>query len=142
VLIHDAISYMLTEDDLRATFATAAAHLQPGGVFITSPDWTSETFTGPYVDTGTNRREDVTFTLIEYTYDPDPTDTTIKDLMWYVIHEGGRTRVEQDVHITGLFPKQTWIDLMAEAGFDVELDPYDVHDDHREAHLFVGRLRA
>ena len=27
VLIHDAVSYMLTEDDLRATFATARAHL-------------------------------------------------------------------------------------------------------------------
>lgn len=32
VLAHDAISYMLTEDDLRAVFATARAHLRPGGL--------------------------------------------------------------------------------------------------------------
>ena len=38
VLIHDAIAYMLTESDLRATFATARSHLEPGGVFITCPD--------------------------------------------------------------------------------------------------------
>jgi hypothetical protein len=36
VLIHDAISYMLTEIDLSATFETAVAHLEKGGVF-TSP---------------------------------------------------------------------------------------------------------
>ena len=31
VLIHDAICYMQTEDDLRAAFATARVHLRPGG---------------------------------------------------------------------------------------------------------------
>jgi len=36
VLIHDAISDMLTERDLSATFETAVAHLEKGGVF-TSP---------------------------------------------------------------------------------------------------------
>jgi hypothetical protein len=38
VLVHDAITYMLTEDDLRATFATARAHLQRGGIFVSAPD--------------------------------------------------------------------------------------------------------
>jgi SAM-dependent methyltransferase len=35
VLIHDAINYMLTPDDLRAAFQTACQHLRRGGVFIT-----------------------------------------------------------------------------------------------------------
>lgn len=46
VLIHDAASYLTSEDDLRATFATAVAHLRPGGVFLCAPDWFTETFPG------------------------------------------------------------------------------------------------
>ena len=54
VIIHDAIDYMLSEDDLRATFATAAAHLEKGGVFITAPDCLRESFKEPFVNHGTN----------------------------------------------------------------------------------------
>lgn len=142
VLIHDAIAYMLTEDDLRATFATAAAHLDRGGLFVTSPDWVAETFTQPSVSTGTNAREGVTFTSLEYTWDPDPSDTTIESLMWYLIHDGGRLRVEQDKHVMGLFPRATWMRLLDEAGFAVEMDDYPVHPDSRQACLFVGTLRS
>ena len=39
VLLHDAVSYMLSAEDLAAAFATAAAHLAPGGVFVVAPDW-------------------------------------------------------------------------------------------------------
>ncbi|KKK76197.1 hypothetical protein LCGC14_2866070 [marine sediment metagenome] len=141
VIIHDAISYMVSEDDLRATFATAVAHLDPGGLFVTSPDWLTETFTDPFVNTGTNVGDGVTFTLVEYTWDPDPADTTIDSLTWYLIREQGRLRVEQDRHVTGLFPRQTWLDLLDEAGFSVELVNYPVHEDARQAHLFVGTLR-
>ena len=44
VLIHDAIQYMLTEADLRAAFATARAHLAPGGVIIAAPRLRLETY--------------------------------------------------------------------------------------------------
>ena len=44
VLVHDAISYMLNEDDLRATFATARYHLGPGGVLLAAPDLVKDTF--------------------------------------------------------------------------------------------------
>ena len=38
VLVHDAISYMTTEADLLAIFATARAHLRPGDLLIAAPD--------------------------------------------------------------------------------------------------------
>ena len=142
VIIHDAISYMLSEDDLRATFATAAEHLEPGGVLICSPDWLRESFCDPYVSHGTNSAGGVTFTTVEYTHDPDPDDTTIESLMWYIIREDGRLRVERDRHVFGLFSKATWLRVMREAGFEAETTPYDVHDDHRESYLFVGVLPA
>jgi len=142
VLIHDAISYMLSEEDLLATFTTAAAHLGPGGVLITTPDWVRETFRGSAVNHGTNTDGKTTFTHLEYTYDPDPTDTTIESLSWYLIREGSGLRIEQDRHVLGLFPRRTWVERMDQAGFEVEKVPYDVHDDHREAFVFVGTLRG
>ena len=141
VLIHDAICYLLTEADLRATFATVAAHLEPGGVFITAPDWYRETFREPFVTHGTNSDGPLTVTTLEYTYDPDPTDTTIDTLMWFLIREGGRLRIEQDRHVMGLFSLGTWVALMQQAEFEVDKLPYDVHEDHREAYLLVGALR-
>jgi len=141
VIIHDAIDYMLTAADLRATFATAAAHLEPGGIFITSPDHFKETFKDPslYSSTGSDGRIELTF--IEFDYDPDPGDTTIESLMFYLIREGGELRVEHDRHVTGLFPLQTWLDLMEEAGFRTEQVPCEPGDDPRQSLLLVGTLR-
>ncbi|MCI0439948.1 MAG: class I SAM-dependent methyltransferase [Chloroflexi bacterium] len=141
VLIHDAICYMLTEEDLRATFATARAHLKPGGVLIVAPDWFRETFPGTTLTTHPARRDGhVELSFVEFDYDPNPEDTTIETIFVYFIREGGKLRVEQDTHVTGLFPIQTWLDLMAEAGFEVEKRPYDVHEDGHESWLLVGTL--
>lgn len=143
VLIHDAITYLTTEDDLRAAFATARAHLRKGGVFITSPDWFRDTFRGPYTECRTSTDGRVEFTYFEYTYDPDPSDTTVRTLMWYLIREGGGDpRIERDVHVGGLFPLSTWEGLLEEAGFRVEQDSYDVHPDGHEGRLLVGVLEG
>jgi SAM-dependent methyltransferase len=141
VLIHDAISYLLTEEDLRATFATAAAHLEPGGIFLTAPDWFKETFPGLWVHHNTRAKDGIELTLIEYAYDPDPGDTVMETVFFFMIREHGRLRIEEDLHLTGLFPMQTWVDLMTEAGFTVEKRPYPVHGDPRQAYLLVGTLR-
>lgn len=138
VVIHDAIAYMLTEDDLRATFATAAAHLDPGGVFITAPDWFVETFPGRTVAHKTREGDGLELTYFEYEHDSDPADTTMETLFLYLIRERGTLRIELDRHIMGLFPLQTWVALMQEAGFTVEKVAYPVHDDPRQAYLLVG----
>ena len=44
VLIHDAIMYMISEEDLRAALLTAHEHCKPGGVAVFVPDWVAETF--------------------------------------------------------------------------------------------------
>ena len=58
----------------------------------------------------------------------------------YLIRERGSPRIEQDIHITGMFPLDPWVRLISEAGFVVEKKPYPVHDDGREAYLLVGVL--
>jgi hypothetical protein len=141
VIIHDAISYMLTEAGLEATLATAAAHLDPGGVLIMVPDHFRDTFQAPHVDHRTNSREGVQLTYFEYSYDPDPADTTIETLYTYFILRQNRLRVEHDRHITGIFPRATWARLMANAGFSFEERLFHLREDHTEYLLLVGRLQ-
>ncbi len=142
VIIHDAIDYMLSEEDLRLTIATAVAHLAPGGVFITSPDYFRETFRDPHVHYSTRSDGQTELTFIEYDYDPDPDDTTVESIMFYLIRKGVELRIEHDRHVTGLFPLSTWTRLMAAAGFQVEQWPgQQAGDDPRQSLLFVGTLK-
>jgi hypothetical protein len=141
VLIHDAIGYMRSEEELVQAFGTAAAHLEPGGVLITSPDFFRETFQDPQIHHSRHSDGETELTFLEYCYDPDPGDTTVESVMTYLIRRGGEVRIEHDRHVTGLFPKRTWLRLIEEAGFDVEEWPCRHGDDPRQAVLLVGILR-
>ena len=137
VLIHDAIDYMVTVDDLRAAFRTAAAHLRSGGAFLVAPDYVAETFENDAIYTQTDDDDRTHVTYVEIDFDPDPNDTTISSLMVSLIREGGETRVELDRHLIGLFPRETWLRELATAGFDVERWPTQHDDDPRQRELFV-----
>ena len=139
-LIHDAIDYMLTEADLRAAFATAQAHLEPGGVLLIAPDYFKETFAGPTVLHWIRPGADGSLTVIEYCHDPDPADTTIESIFFFIMQEGGELRVEQDRHITGLFPAATWLELLAEAGFAAERITHPGYEGGYGGHLLAATL--
>ena len=141
VLIHDAISYMLTEDDLRAAFATARAHLRPGGLLLVAPDLVEENFQDgkvlrwpiPPTDPG-----GIEVTVEEHLTDPDPTDTMIESLITYTILEDGLRRTETDLHVCGLFPIDTWVRRMEECGFDTHVLALPGDGDGCGEHLFSG----
>lgn len=141
VLIHDAVSHMLTEADLLAAFATAAAHLRPGGVLVTAPDRFVETFQAPEIGYATHSDGEKTVTYFEYTYDPDPGDTTVETIMVYVVQSGGNLRMEHDRLPMGLFPKTTWVRLMNEAGFTATSRLFELTGTRRPYELLVGVLR-
>src|SRR5688572_6434757 len=44
VFVHDAVTYMLTESDLRRAIDTAYLHCRPGGVALFCPDHVRENF--------------------------------------------------------------------------------------------------
>src|SRR5688572_3021685 len=44
VFVHDAVVYMVTEEDLKKVMETAYAHCRPGGVALFAPDHVRETF--------------------------------------------------------------------------------------------------
>lgn len=141
VLIHDAIDYMVTEDDLRATFATARAHLEAGGLLITAPDHYADTFTSPSLNDNTTSDGETTLTFVEYSVALDPNDTAVETVYTYYIVRDGELRVEVDRHTTGLFTLGTWERLLTEAGFAVERVDYPVSGDGTPMWLWVCRLR-
>ena len=117
VLVHDAVMYLLTEADLRRAMATAHAHLRPGGVAVFAPDHVRETFHS-HTDCGGNDGIGRALRYLEWTTDPDPSDTTYQVDYAYLLHEDGKPmRVEHDRHIEGLFGRDTWLRLLAEVGF-------------------------
>jgi SAM-dependent methyltransferase len=138
VLIHDAIDYLTSEDDLRATFATVAAHLEPGGLLVCAPDWFRETFRGPRAEVHGPRGPRGEATFLEYAHDPDPSDTTIEVLYVFVLRRGGRAEVIEDRHVLGLFPEATWLARIAEAGLRPSKRPYPVHADGHPGALLLG----
>ncbi|MBE7519545.1 MAG: methyltransferase domain-containing protein [Thermoflexaceae bacterium] len=116
VLVHDAVMYLLTGDDLRACMATAFAHCRPGGVAIFAPDCTRETFT-PGTSHGGHDGDGRALRYLEWTWDPDPSDTQYTVDFAYLLREGESVRVEQDRHIFGLFSRDEWLAWLREAGF-------------------------
>jgi SAM-dependent methyltransferase len=121
VVVHDAIDYMLSEDDLRAALATASENLRPGGVALLMPDYVRETFAPHAAETGSRRAGALDAVYVSYAHDPDPSDTAFELVMLFLLRERGLLRVVEDRHACGLFPLGTWLRLVEDAGFTAEL---------------------
>ena len=144
VLIHDAIGHMCTEDDLRAAIETAACHLRRGGVLLVAPDWVRESLdaaNSPRVFHWVRKRDDVEVTVQEYFLTPGLRETQMVSTYTYIINEKGKQRVEQDTHLTGLFPMATWLRLLEDAGFQAETLKLPENQGGYGGLLFVGVLR-
>ena len=141
VLIHDAIGYMLTEEELRQAFETAKVHLRPGGLFLVAPDLVAESFREGAVVTWSSSVGSVSVVTEERLHDPDPSDTSVESLFTFRVTENGSTRVESDLHVSGLFSISKWKSLLAEAGFAVDMISLAGQDGFGEI-LFSGLLAA
>ena len=143
VFIHDAISYLTTEDDLRAAIATAAVHVRPGGVVVLTPDATREIFK-PGTDTGGHDGDDGrSLRYLEWTHAPDPPDASTYVVDYAIVVRGPdeSVRVVHDRHTLGVFPEATWHRMIGEAG--LELVETTVEDPYELEHAaFVARRPA
>lgn len=143
VFVHDAVSYMTTERDLRLAIETAAVHCRPGGAVLFAPDHLRETFQ-PSTDHGGADGDDRALRYLEWSHDPDPTDFTCTTDYVFVLHEpGGTTRVEWDHHVEGIFPRALWLELLDEAGFDARTVVFDHSElEPGSYEVFVGTRRG
>jgi SAM-dependent methyltransferase len=138
VFVHDAVDYMVSEDDLRAVVETAFAHLRPGGVALLVPDHTAERFE-PGLRSGGHDGPDRGMRYLEWTTDADPDDGTYEVDYAYLLREpDGTVRVEHERHVCGLFPRATWLALLEQAGFEPSTKPLELSDGWC-GELFLGR---
>jgi SAM-dependent methyltransferase len=129
VFIHDSIMYMTSEADVERSLETASIHCKPGGALLVMPDVIRETFVsltthgGHDSDNGDGR----SIRYIEWTFDPDPSDTTYTVDFAYLLRAGNEpVQVVHDTHVFGIFARDTWLRLLRSAGFEARAvaDPW------------------
>lgn len=122
VFIHDAIMYMATRDDLLAALQTAAEHCKPGGAVLLAPDCVRETFEPSDGHDG-HDGQGRAMRYLEWVTDPDPDDEQFTVDYLFILHEAGKPpRVHHERHIEGLFARQTWLELCAQAGLEARAE--------------------
>ncbi len=139
VFVHDALCYMLTEDDLERAIKTAFVHTRPFGVALFAPDFFRETFVvGTEMGGADAENGSRGLRYLSWSADPDPDDTTYTVDFAMMLREGGRVSVEHDRHVEGLFPRATWERLLTEVGFEVSTTTRpagEAWEGHEEAFL-------
>jgi SAM-dependent methyltransferase len=142
VFIHDAVSYMTSEADVRQAIETACMHCRPGGAVLIAPDHLRENFE-PSTDCGGTDGDGRGLRYLEWTWDPDPADTMYTvDFAYLLRSRDGSVAVVHDRHIEGLFRRGDWLRWMTERG----LEPAVMQIEHSNAaaghEAFVGRKMA
>ena len=127
VFVHDAIDYMTTAEDLAAVFETAHVHLRPRGNALFVPDYVTETFS-PSTDHGGHDGGDRSLRYLEWTHAPSRGESSYEVDFVYALREGDDLRVEHDRHRHGVFPRDLWLRLLEEQGFDAKAVAYELSD--------------
>lgn len=118
VFVHDAIMYAATPEALKATFATAFRHCRAGGAAVLVPDCVKETFEPETSSGGNDGPDGRGMRYLEWTWDPDPDDERAELAYAYILREAdGSTRTVGERHPFGLFPRGSWVEWLAGAGF-------------------------
>jgi SAM-dependent methyltransferase len=137
VFLHDAVAYMTTEDDLGAAIATAGAHLKPGAMALIVPDDVADTYRPSTSDGG----HTIGGRSLRYTQSHGelrPGSTLVEVRFSYVLRDGDDERIEEDVHLTGVFPIATWVRLIEDAGLEPLVLPYVHSEVDHEMKMFVA----
>lgn len=139
VLLHDAVSYMVSRSDLVGAIATAFTHTAPGGVALFQPDFTSDTFQ-PGAETGGSDGNGRALRYLEWRWIPDSrTDMYVTDMAYLLRDVNGAVEVVHDRHVMGLFPRAVWLELIAAAGFEPLAVPFE-HSSYSDTghEVFLG----
>jgi SAM-dependent methyltransferase len=140
VLVHDAVSYMTSRPDLAGAIATAVAHTAPGGVALFQPDFVSETFE-PGTETGGSDGNGRGLRYLEWRWVPDSrTDMYVTDMAYLLRDVNGAVEAIRDRHFMGLFPRTVWLELIAAAGCEPLVVPFE-HGSYSDTghEVFLGR---
>jgi trans-aconitate methyltransferase len=143
VFVHDAVGYLTSEEDLRLAIGTAFAHCRPGGAAVFIPDWTAETFEPETSHGGSDDPTGRGARYLEWSFDPDPADTWALAEYAYLLREAdGRAHAVHETHRLGLFGRETWLRLLAGAGFTASAQTEATEEDRYPREAFIGQRPA
>jgi SAM-dependent methyltransferase len=118
VFIHDAIMYMITEDDLATALTTAHVHLKPGGALLVLPDCVSETYVPETEDGGEDAPDGRAMRYLIWTHPPVAGSTAFyEDFAMMLRRPDGSVECVHDRHQFGLFSRAQWQRAFRRAGF-------------------------
>ena len=128
-----------------STYVTAAPgqkryNVQPagGGTALFAPDYVRETFQ-PGTDHGGSDGPARALRFLEWTNDPDPSDTSYQVDFAFLLREAdGSVRVEHDRHVLGLFSRDHWLRVLSEGGFQARLASSTADRESAAQCLFVA----
>ncbi len=139
VFVHDAVDYMTSEEDLGQAIGTAYLHCRPGGVALFVPDDTAETFKASSDSGGTDAADGRGVRFLDWTWDPDPGDDLVLTEYAFLLRDAkGAVRVVHETHRTGVFGRDVWLGLLAEAGFDAQVVLEQTTEERSPREMFVG----
>jgi len=117
VLVHDAIGYMTNEADLGAAIKTAAVHLRPGSLAVFIPDAVTEQLRTGTDHGGFDGADGRSARYLEWTHGINEDGHSYDVDYVFLLREPGKPpRAELDTHRLGVFPRQTWLELIGAAG--------------------------
>lgn len=126
VLMHDAVSYMISRTDLASAIATAFAHTASGGVALFQPDFVSETFQ-PGTESGGSDGNGRALRYLEWRWVPhSKTGMYVTDMAYLLRDENRAVEVVHDRHFMGLFSRAVWLEFIAAAGFEPLVVPFQL----------------
>ncbi|MCA1691574.1 MAG: class I SAM-dependent methyltransferase [Actinobacteria bacterium] len=140
VFVHDAVDYMTTEAELRQAVETAFVHCRPGGIAVFVPDSTIETFEPETDHGGTDDPSGRGVRYLEWSWDPDPDDSWALTEYAFLFREpDGSVQVVHETHRLGLFGRDDWLRLVAEAGFEASAVTEETEEVRTPREFFTGR---
>jgi trans-aconitate methyltransferase len=140
VFVHDAVDYMSSEAELRQAVETAFVHCRAGGLAVFVPDNTLETFEERTDHGGNDAADGRGVRYLEWVWDPDSSDTwTVAEYAFLLRDADGSIRVVHETHRTGLFGRDVWLRLLADAGFEPQAVAEETTEERTPREFFVGR---
>jgi SAM-dependent methyltransferase len=120
VLVHDAVVYMLDEQALAEAAATAFVHTRPGGAALFTPDCVQDSFR-EFGDDDSGALGTRSLRYTSWCWRPDPDAPQYRVDYAFLLRDGVSMRAVHETHLEGLFSVATWVRVLTEAGFAVEV---------------------
>lgn len=117
VLLHDAVMYLTSPEDLQAALDTAADHLRPGGLMVLMPDTASDFFEETTVTTGHDHADGRGARLCEWNHSPKG-NTFQVDFALMLKHRDGTVEHHHERHTMALFPVEHYVEALMTAGLE------------------------